>query len=52
MAGIAILGLGMWDHFLISLPQGHIMFILMFALLLFGSEDFEREKKGKEKLPL
>ncbi len=52
MVVIAILGFGTWDHFLISLPQGHIMFILMFALLLFGSEDFERGKKGKEELPL
>ncbi len=50
MVVTAILGLGFWDHFLVSLPQGSIFLILMFLLLLFDSEDLK--KKGKEKLSL
>lgn len=34
MVIISVLGIGFWDHFLISLPQGLMMFVLMFVLLV------------------
>ena len=34
MVVTAVLGLGFWDHFLVSLPQGSIFLILMFLLTI------------------
>ena len=34
MVGISILGIGFWDHYLVSLPQGIMIFIVMFVLLV------------------
>ena len=36
MVVISILGIGFWDHFLVSLPQGIMIFMFMFVLLVVG----------------